>query len=165
MLTVRQAVAEDALKIIEINVQTWKVAYKGLIPDEFLANRNVTKEKIERMQTEIQAEQSIHLVAVDNNEIIGFCIGGKARDKDLPYDYELRAIYVLPTAQCRGAGTALINAFRSIINAEFYCYALAGNANASAFYRKSGGVEHPEYARKLPHPQLDVNEICFVFHK
>ena len=38
---IRLATLEDARKIAEIQVASWQVAYRGILPDEFLDQMNV----------------------------------------------------------------------------------------------------------------------------
>lgn len=164
MIKIRKARVEDAKTIVEINVATWKTAYKGLLPDNFLAQRNVTDKRIEGTIESINKNQRIWLVAEEDNQIIGFCCGGEARDENFPAKHELCAIYVLQSNQNKGVGQALLNEFKNQINNQsFYLYALKGNQKAINFYIKNGGVLVPEYEKKLPVPTIEAKEILFFF--
>ncbi len=165
MIKVRIAIPNDAPIISKINVETWKVCYKGMLPDDFLNNRNLTDDRILATQNKIKANDTIYLVAELNDEVIGFCCGGKARDENYPFKYELVAIYVYPLRQNKGAGKALLNEFKKAINNEpFYLYALKQNINAHNFYQKNGGKELPEYKKILPQKDFIVEEVLFAFN-
>ena len=47
MLKIRKASISDAKDIAEINIITWKISYKGLFTNEFLASRNINEKKEE----------------------------------------------------------------------------------------------------------------------
>lgn len=165
MLKVRKATPNDAKIIAKINVDTWKVCYKGMLPDDFLKNRNLTDDRIIAVENKIKQKDTIYFVAEYNNEVIGFCHGGDKRDKDYPFKYELVAIYVLPSMQNKGAGKALLNEFKKAINNEpFYLYALKQNLKAHKFYQKNGGKELPVYKKILPQKDFIVEEVLFAFN-
>lgn len=46
MLHIKYAEEDDALTLAYIHVNSWKSAYKNIIPDEILDNINVKKRKI-----------------------------------------------------------------------------------------------------------------------
>ena len=52
-MLIRKATKQDARVIAEINVKTWKVAYKGLLSDEILDKRCVTEEKVQYLKDSI----------------------------------------------------------------------------------------------------------------
>lgn len=164
MLKVRFSTKDDAYKIGQINVNTWKVAYKGILPDDFLDKRNLTQERVQKIEQRMDKDGLISLVVEYNQEVIGFCAGGFARDNDYPFLYELYAIYVLPEYQKMGAGQKLFEAFKKQIKGKpFYLYALKENINAIRFYVKNGGKELPCYEKKLPINGINTNEILFAF--
>ena len=79
MIHIRKAKISDAKDITYINITTWKDAYKGLLPDDFLANRNLSEERIEYVKNRIESPTDICLVAEFDKKIVGFCIGGLPR--------------------------------------------------------------------------------------
>ena len=138
MLKIRYAVLSDAEDIAVINVTTWKIAYKGLIPDEFLANRNLNDKRIENIKKQIKNQYNICLVAEQNNKITGYCIGGLPRQYNDVFQFELRAFYVLPEYQRTGIGKAIFDKFKEIVAGKpFYLYALSANHKAIDFYTKT----------------------------
>ena len=165
MLKIRHATLSDAKSIAIINVTTWKNAYKGLLPDNFLANRNLSEKRIEYIENQIKNKDDICLVAELDNKIIGYCIGGIPRQYADIFCYELRAFYVLPDYQRSGVGKALFNKFKEITaNKPFYLYTLKNNSKAIDFYIKNGGKIMPEYTQKLPHPDLEADEILLAYN-
>ncbi|HSQ97379.1 MAG TPA: hypothetical protein VLL98_01525 [Rickettsiales bacterium] len=45
-LIIRLAKLEEARRIAEINIETWKTSYRGCIPDEVLDTRTITEDTI-----------------------------------------------------------------------------------------------------------------------
>lgn len=136
------------------------------MPDDFLQQRNITEKRIQGTINSINSSDSIWLIAEQNNQVIGFCCGGKARDENFPAEYELCAIYVMQSKQNKGAGQKLLNEFKTKIdNQPFYLYALKGNNKAINFYIKNGGIELPEYEKDLPIESINAKEILFYFDK
>ena len=165
-MIIRQAQIKDAASIAQINITTWKQAYASLLPHSFLKNRNLTDERIQKIEQQIQNQQHIMLVAEIQNQVIGYLIGGLARDKDFPFTYELYAFYVLPQYQHQYIGQALFDAFNHQIKHQpFYAYMLKGNTPAQNFYLRNGGVELTSYERPIPDPKLNISEVLFAFNQ
>ena len=165
MIKVRRANIDDAYKIAQINVNTWNEAYKGLLPDSLLKKRTVSEERVLGIVNKITEPDFIFLVSEYNNEVVGFCCGGLARDENYPFKYELRALYVLPQFQTKGIGKALINEFKKKINNNpFYLYALKSNINAHNFYKKMGGTELAQYEKLISKDDLKIEEVLFAFN-
>ena len=165
MIHIRKAKISDAKNITCVNVTTWKDAYKSLLPDEFLNNRNLSDRRIEYTKNQIEDQNDICLVAEFDNQIVGFCIGGLPRQYNDIFEFELCAFYVLPNYQRKGIGKALFNKFKEIVGSKpFYLYALSANKKAIDFYEKNGGIIMPEYTQKLPHPELDADETLLAYN-
>ncbi len=96
----------------EVHVQSWRETYKGIVPDDLLAKLSVEKRK-EAWTTIVCNKQrtTFTIVAVDEGKIVGFANGGEPQDKELSYDSELAAIYLLRSHQKRGIGRELFNRF------------------------------------------------------
>lgn len=149
-MEIKIAEANDARKIAEINVATWKVAYKNLLPETCLAKRIVDDKRVESIRTSIESGTNIWLKAIDENKIIGFLNGGQAREQNTGFEYEVYAVYVLHQYWGNGAGRALFDAFQRKIGYKgFYLYALRGNKQALHFYNKLGGIENSVFDKKI----------------
>jgi ribosomal protein S18 acetylase RimI-like enzyme len=142
--TVRPARVEDGDAIGRIQVETWRAAYAGLLPDDVLAGFDV--EARQRMWTEGLARRprpgSATFVAELDREVIGFATVG-ATEGD-PAVGELYAIYVHPSGWGRGAGRALLDrAEKSLRSSGFprvLLWVLEGNERAARFYEAAGWV-------------------------
>jgi ribosomal protein S18 acetylase RimI-like enzyme len=147
---VRPAVLADAPAIAAVHVATWRDAYAGLLPDDFLAGL-VVEEWAERWRGRLcaPADGIFTLVLESGGQVRGFVSGGP--DRHGAAGGEVFAIYVDPRCQGLGAGRRLLaGAVRSLAEAGFAearLWVLAGNEPARAFYEAQGwrpeGVEKP----------------------
>jgi GNAT superfamily N-acetyltransferase len=135
----RPAEPKDAIAVARVHVRSWQVAYRNLIPDEFLdALRPEDRSaRYDFATTDVSKPRTI--LAVERVEILGFATTSPSRDPDLPDHGELCALYVDPPHWGRGIGAALISAARARL-AERGCrnallWVLAGNVRAERFYR------------------------------
>ncbi len=102
--TVRPATAADADAIGRIQVESWRAAYAGLLPEETIAafdveaRRQMWREGLSRTPR----PGSATFVAIVDEEIVGFATVGASQSED--ETGELYAIYVHPTtlgSRCR----------------------------------------------------------------
>ena len=116
MVTIRPAVISDAEATAKLNFDTWASSFRGLVPDAWLNARDLQKH-IAQFQKRFAdfGFGGMHIAELDGI-IIGFADGGATRDKTLPFDAELYAIYILKEHQVKGIGKML---FRSVANKAF----------------------------------------------
>jgi GNAT superfamily N-acetyltransferase len=114
MFTIRSAVADDALAIAKVQVDTWRSAYEGLVPSQVLDS--LSYEQRSQYWSGIMSREDragILLVAEHQAEgVVGFCACGVNRDQDTEFAAELYAVYVLEAHQNRGIGHALVEECR-----------------------------------------------------
>lgn len=109
---IRRATPDDAEAIADVHVRSWKVAYRGLLPDEVIeqmaAGRQARAERFGVLLTDENSRQRVW-VAVDGSGIVGMAVIGPSRDPEAgPITGELEAIYLAPEAMGRGTGRALL---------------------------------------------------------
>ena len=144
MASVRAAVADDADSIGRVQVETWRAAYRGLIPDEAIAAFDV--ESRQRLWREGLAREprpgSATFVAELDGEVVGFASVGRSRDPETADEGELYAIYLDPSCWGRGIGRALLEqAEESMRESGFrraMLWVLEGNERGEHFYRQAG---------------------------
>lgn len=139
----RPAATSDAEAIAQIHVKAWQSAYLGIVPDEVLANLSVEK-RAQRFR-EILSDpntRSETWVYEDDGSVLGWCTVGPNRDELGPEVGELWAIYVLPEAQRKGIGSALIENARQVLREKGYgtaiLWMLTENEAARKFYEARG---------------------------
>jgi len=141
-ITVRAATAEDAAAIAQVHVDTWQVAYRGLLPDSVIASLSVEERRAlwERVLAKPGAAKLD--VAVDEAGIVGFCFYGPTRDAADTGGGEIYAIYVHPDRWRRGAGRALCE--KALLEAAargqgaMTLWVVRGNERACGFYERLG---------------------------
>lgn len=143
VLTVRAATIEDALAVETVRVETWRVAYRGLLPDVFLDDLVVDADR--RAAALADGTVGTWLALLDEQPV-GMGAAGPSRD-GLP-GRELYALYVLPAHWGTGAGAALLAACGDVTS----LWVLEGNERARAFYTRQGFV--PDGTAQ----QLDLGE-------
>ena len=141
-MLLRAATPDDAMAVANVHVRSWQVAYRGLMPDEFL----------DALRPEVRAGrytfgspdplQPATIIAVDEGAICGFATTGPALDTDGHGKGELYSLYVDPPSWHLGVGRALIAAAREHLRGhdftEARLWVLAGNDRAERFYRADG---------------------------
>jgi ribosomal protein S18 acetylase RimI-like enzyme len=146
---VRRAGPEDAAGIARVHVATWRTAYRGLLPDDFLASLNESAYS-ERWRRTLSGAADRVYVAENADAVIGFASGGKERAGEGGYSGELYAIYVLSEAQGHGHGRRLVQAvvggLRELGLPNMIVWVLRDNMPARRFYEGLGGT----YVREQP---------------
>ena len=146
---VRPALQEDAEGIARVNIATWQSAYRGLLPDDFLASLSEAS-YAERWRRILRDGSSSVYVVEQPEGIVGFASGGRERAGENGFAGELYAIYVLASAQRQGHGRELVRAvagaLREMKLKDMIVWVLHDNASARQFYERLGGI----YVRSQP---------------
>lgn len=141
--SVRAARGSDAEGIAAVHVDSWRAAYRGLVPDELLDRLSV-KEREAKWRELLAVGSGLVLVAEVDGLIGGFCSAElPSRDQDTgPHVAELSAVYVAPELWRRGVGTALVRAAADELCSRDYSEAtlwvFAANSAGRAFYSALG---------------------------
>ena len=141
-MQVVHASSEDAHSVAEIQVQTWQVAYRGIVPEGVLSSLAVPK--YEAMWNEnIKKGVPELLVAKEDGQVLGWVAFGQSRDADAsPTEAEIWAIYVASNQWGKGVGRSLwLHAQAHMLEAGFKAvslWAFPQNVRAAAFYHAVG---------------------------
>jgi len=151
MINVRTATVLDAARIAYIHVATWRAAYAGQMPDDFLAGLDENK-RAEFWRERLAESRGNVLVGEFDGEMIGFCdwVSSRDADADRRSVAEIAAIYVLAEHWGQGAGGALcrrsLRIARSLDFTVMTLWVLETNSRARQFYESMGF--HCDGARK-----------------
>lgn len=149
---VRRAVVDDADAIERVRTDSWRDAYRGLMPDPLLDGLGYDASRRRAQMSALPAHQFV-LVAEDDGVVIGFCIGGRSRTPEDAYSGEVYAIYVLPERHGRGAGRAMLEAAAKELlergHPSMIIWVLRDNAPSRRFYERMGGVHVRDEEREL----------------
>jgi GNAT superfamily N-acetyltransferase len=129
----RAAEPADALAVANVHVRSWQAAYKGLIPDEYLAGLR-PEDRAARYTFGVQGKPAT-IVAVEDGAIRGFATTYVADGVGV-----LSGLYVEPEWWDRRLGVALITAARAALDGmdAITLWLLVGNQRGERFYRKDG---------------------------
>ncbi|MEO0794133.1 MAG: GNAT family N-acetyltransferase [Verrucomicrobiota bacterium] len=142
-MKVRTPEIRDARSIAEIHVQSWRSAYRGIMPQRLLDNLDVG-EREEMWQRILESQCRQNLVLELESRIIGWSAFGKARDEDLNPNKvaELYGIYLLQEYWGNGYGSELWqSSLNSIIETDaqsVVLWVLKENRRAVRFYSRHG---------------------------
>jgi GNAT superfamily N-acetyltransferase len=158
---------DDASSIADVHVRSWKSAYDGLIPADYLDNLS-TKQR-EPMWRQILSQTlwpaKGGLVLVDEGAVVGFAWVCPSRDDGVPDEVgELGAIYLVSEVWGRGGGRLLMQeAVRRLSEAGFKratLWVLRSNSRARRFYEAAGWA--PDGAEKIEErPGLPLDEVRY----
>ena len=142
-MPVRTATASDAPSIAQIHVETWRVAYRGQMPDAVLVALNAKRTTV-IWQERLTQKRGQVFVAEDGGRVVGFCDLIPSRDKDVQPEVvaEIAAIYVLPEHWRQGVGRMLCHSALVEAGRRGYqvvtLWVLASNIAARHFYAAMG---------------------------
>ncbi|TMC46611.1 MAG: GNAT family N-acetyltransferase [Chloroflexi bacterium] len=142
-MAVRRATVDDAEAIERIRVETWRATYRGLLPDGLIDQLQPNVER-RRERLRVAAPSELNFVAEEGVQVVGYAFAGPERSGDREYPGEVYAIYVLPNAQGKGHGRALIrDCARALADrgmTAILIWVLRENAIGRGFYERLGGT-------------------------
>jgi ribosomal protein S18 acetylase RimI-like enzyme len=140
---VRRATVDDAEPIERIRVETWRATYRGLLPDGLIDQLQPNVER-RRERLRSASPSDLNFVAEDASDVVGYAFAGPERTHDRQYAGEIYAIYVLPAAQGRGHGRALIRECAGELASQgmtsLLIWVLRENRIGRGFYEHIGGA-------------------------
>jgi GNAT superfamily N-acetyltransferase len=138
-LLIRRARPADAAAMARVHVQSWREAYRGIVPDTYLEQLSVSGH--ERKWRRGFAAGTWAFVAEWEQRIVGFGSGGLSRARR-DISGELYLLYVLRCSHGRGIGRALFDAVHYELarcgHRGLLVWVLAENP-ARRFYERLGG--------------------------
>lgn len=139
---VRLATQADIQQLAELQVEAWNEAYRGLMPDAFLAQQD-PRQRAQQWSSSLGNASWFLLVAVSGARVFGFCALSPSRDPDpQPGTGEIAALYVHPLAWRKGYGKGLMRAAFKLASKQGYArltlWVLDTNRLARDFYESQG---------------------------
>ena len=164
-IIIRNIEEKDIENVVDIQIDGWRAAYRGIVDDEFLDSMD-KKEKIKKMRNNYKENNFI--VAEINNEIVAFCryTFDNRYSNEIPNaDCELAALYVKPELKYKGIGTKLVNyvkkEFKKKGKTKMIIGCLKDNEPSKKFYTKMGGKIINE--KKIEIGEKEYDEVCFEY--
>jgi len=165
-LRIREARIEDCPDLARIQVDSYRTAYAGILPDEYLAR--FTYEEQERDWRDLLASglSDILLVAeADDGGIAGYALGRPDSSDIAPYESELVSLHVRRPLQKQGVGRALVAAMAERLAAQgcgsLMLWVLAENMPARRFHELLGGDLISERRIELGEGEVGASEVAY----
>jgi len=142
-MLIRAAQLADMTAVARVNVDSWRTTYRGIVPDDYLANRSYD-ERAAVFGKSLTQEGVIFFVAEDEADgIVGFASAGPERTGNPEFRGELYAVYLLDHHQRHGIGADLVARVAESLRAAGFnsmlVWVLATNP-ACRFYERLGGT-------------------------
>ena len=144
MFFIRKATQKDFSDIAKVHVHSWHDTYLDLLPISYIDEMTNLAKKTAMWEQILRQPKVEVWIAQDGDTIVGF-IGYHAQDER----YEITTLYILPTYQYQGMGSALMKVSLQDITAanaaaRFHLWVLDTNINAINFYKKHGFEQSAE---------------------
>ena len=160
---IRRADVADAGTIARIHVESWNVAYRGIMPADVIKRTDLAYRTSFWAERIADREWPVFLIEEDG-EAVAFCqmISTPDADDDPTRVGHITSLHVLPHLRGRGYGRVLLDVVFAELRrrgfSEVTLWVLEGNRKARAFYEGNGFVE--DGGRKT-YPKTEVPEVRY----
>jgi ribosomal protein S18 acetylase RimI-like enzyme len=144
MVTYRPIVAPDATTIARIHATSWRSAYRGILPDEYL-DGDIDADRLTHWRRRLSAptQRDVGVLALQAGAPVGF--GFAVRDDDEFWGSMLDNLHVLPEHKGHGFGRGLMRELVAQLaeagtTAGLYLWVYEANAGACRFYERLSAV-------------------------
>jgi ribosomal protein S18 acetylase RimI-like enzyme len=149
---IRRALPADAVMVARLHVESWKVAYRGIMPDDVIRRTDVAYRT--KFWKERVADRAWPVFLLEERGVpLAFCqmVASTDEDADAARVGQITSLHVLPPLRGRGHGRALMDhvlgEFRRRGFDEVTLWVLEENRAARKFYERygyqlDGGTRH-----------------------
>ena len=162
-MTLRRATVNDASAVGHIHVESWNVAYRGIMPDDVIARTDLAYRA--RFWSERIADPDWPVFVIEENgQRVAFCqmVPSRDPDDDPTRVGHITSIHVLPHLRGRGHGRALVDhvlaEFQRRGFIEVTLWVLEQNSPARKFYERYGFRQDAATRR---YPRTEVPEVRY----
>ena len=164
-ITLTAATSQDIQSIAQLHANSWRIAYRGMLPDDYLDQR-VEADRIEFWTTRFDSvppDRRLVLKAESEATLMGFvCV---LLDAEPKWGARLDNLHASPEAKGTGIGYALFQAAREWIarvspGTAMHLWCVEGNHVARRFYDRQGG-KVVETAKRPVAQELSVPELRY----
>jgi GNAT superfamily N-acetyltransferase len=137
---IRRAVPDDAEAIDRVHVHAWERSYADFIPPDKMKSAEPAEERVPRWRERMEHPEIRTWVY----EVDGFVAGFASASAN-----ELWALYVDPSAQGAGVGTALLSHVEGQMKGEAELWVFVDNEHGRRFYEARGWTEVPDSVAEM----------------
>jgi GNAT superfamily N-acetyltransferase len=160
MPAVRRAAPEDARTIADIQIETWRATYVGVMPQDVLDSLDVD-DRARNWAHWLTVDATAQFLVERDGAEVGFVSAGPCRHEDV--SGEVYAIYVRPEAWGTGSGWALMDAavdWLAVHWQEAILWVAEENPRARRFYERYGWVAETTRVEEIL-PGMSVPEVLY----
>lgn len=154
--------SDDRLAISRIYEESWKYAYKGIIPQSYLDNIPTG-----HWAAHLDNDKMHTLVVLEHGDFIGTASYCKSRFSEFAGFGEIVSIYFLPEYMGRGYGKKLLDAVITELTdlgyRDIFLWVLEENSRARTFYEKAGFVMGGKFLDDTISGRK-IREIAYCYH-
>ncbi len=140
---IRPAGVKDAAAVAAIHCDSWRSAYRGILPDDYLENE-VKEERLRYWTAALAAPQPGCFVLLAQRRMSPLGFVAVRRPGEPGYDADIDNLHIVPGRRGGGVGRRLLGAAAARLLADGAISACLrvydGNKAAARFYRRLGGV-------------------------
>ena len=167
-MKIREAVYEDAAALAHIQVDSYRSAYEGILPAEFLAHFSYSEQAQDWLDLISAAGPATLLVAVtEGGEPCGYALGSPASPSLPGGDAELVALHVRKENCGQGIGHELVRAMaiqlRKTGCKRMGLWVLSGNQAARDFYERLGGQAQSQRTIRVGEDDAQAGETSYIW--
>ncbi len=162
---IRAAVPTDAATLARLQVDSYRRAYRGLLPDAFLQRFTVEEQQADwRVMLPSEAGEAVLLATTETDEALGYAMARVPRAMAPGGEGELVSLHVRSDSQGGGVGKALFEAASAWLAGEgcrsMIVWVLDGNP-AAAFYEHLSGTAAGRHVIGLGEGDVRAIEVAF----
>jgi len=158
---------DDADALGDVHVRAWQVAYRGLLPDDYLRSLTAAQRATDwaaALAHPPRRRGGARVGAERDGRLVGFIVVGAASDDPTARTGEVFTLNVDPDHWGTGVGRALLAAgvdhLRASGFADAILWVLPGNERARRFYEQAGW-RHDGGRRQQTVLGVEVDETCY----
>jgi ribosomal protein S18 acetylase RimI-like enzyme len=142
-MKLRHAIPDDAMAVAKVHVNSWRSAYRSLVPDDRLAKLDHTRVAESFRKSISLGSEDIYIVE-EIDTVIGFLALGRCRDSDVDQGVtgEIYAMYLVPEQWRKGIGQSMWREGERIFKSRGYSqvvlWVFEVNEQGRRFYEAMG---------------------------
>jgi len=165
-MPIRPATLDDVRAIAELQVVSWRAAYRDILPEQILAALSVDDRAANWRQLLIDGTAEVR-IAEENGSLLGIGSFGHSRDDDVPrHTAEVYALYLDPSVWRRGIGRQLWQSAAGELAGRRFerliVWVFEANAAARRFYEAMGCIQDTGASKLFERDGCRLVEVRYV---